>query len=175
MRRTVGNPSAVILSSRAASSRRGHSPLLNGFMKSRAIPMHNFLLQYFPAYRARMFPPVAPCKWNMRSRFAHVYTRMYICICMVYTYVGACPDAIERVETSRNERTNGRGKIVDSMGGEGRGEGGGVMTLVRQSEYRNSFIIGILYGRLNNLKAFCLYRDCSNRYLHDSRTETFYA
>lgn len=28
-------------------------------MKSRAIPMHNFLLRYFPAYRARMFPPVA--------------------------------------------------------------------------------------------------------------------
>lgn len=28
-------------------------------VKFRAIPMHNFLLRYFPAYRARMFPPVA--------------------------------------------------------------------------------------------------------------------
>jgi len=33
-----------------------------------------------------------------------------------YVYVQACPDAIERMETPRNERTNERGKIVDSMG-----------------------------------------------------------
>jgi len=73
-------------------------------MKSRAIPMHNFLLRYFPAYGTRMFPSVA-----LLAICAHIPASAYV-------YVQACPDAIERVETPRNERTNERGKIVDSMG-----------------------------------------------------------
>lgn len=70
------------------------------------------------------------------------------CILQVYAYtcvcVQACPGAIERVETSRNERTNEWGKIVDSMG---------LMTLARQSDCRQLFHDRNSFCRLNNLKA----------------------
>lgn len=101
-------------------------------MKSRAIPMHNFLLRYFPAYRARMFPPV-----GFLVICAHVLASAY-----AYVYVQACPGAIERVGTPRNERTNERGKIVDSMG---------LMTLGKATAV-SSFMIGIVFTRLNNLE-----------------------
>lgn len=66
------------------------------------------------------------------------------CKCMPsYVYVQACPGAIERVETPRNERTNERGKIVDSMG---------LMTLARQSDCRQLFHDRNSFCRLNNLK-----------------------
>lgn len=45
------------LNLRAVLSKATYFPRAKS-MKFRAIPMHNFLLRYFPAYRARMFPPV---------------------------------------------------------------------------------------------------------------------
>jgi len=46
-------------------------------------------------------------------------------------------------ETLRNERTNERGKIVDSVG---------LTTFARQSDYSQLFMIGIVFANLNNLE-----------------------
>ena len=78
------------------------------FIKSRTIPMHNFLLRYFPAYRTRMFPTVAcnmcacPCKLQVYA----------------YVYVQACPGAIERNAEERKDewaRENCRLNRVDDL------------------------------------------------------------
>lgn len=108
-------------------------------MKSRAIPMHNFLLRYFPAYRARMFPTVALRKWNMG---ACTYERAYVCVCM-------CASVPERnrasgnVEKRKNERAkeNCRLNRVDDP-------------CSAKRNAVNFFGIRVSFCQLNNVKVF---------------------
>lgn len=70
-------------------------------MKPRAIPMHNFLLRYFPAYRVRIFS-------LMLLLVSRIFAHAIVC---VYTYVRACPSAIERVEKRRGRNRMSEGKL----------------------------------------------------------------
>lgn len=75
---THAHSSSVLLFSQPSSYRLSKATCFPRAksMKSRAIPMHNFLLRYFPAYRTRMFPPVA-----LLVICAHVLASVRLCIC----------------------------------------------------------------------------------------------